>query len=73
MIFTNSAAFYWLNKSNSDGNHMEDAFNHYGKSKCQAEQVIKAYYDKGPTVIFGNEIEVIFLTYSSKFVQVDLW
>jgi hypothetical protein len=51
---------------------MEDAFNHYGKSKCQAEQVIKAYYDKGPTVIFGNEIEVIFLTYSSKFVQVDL-
>jgi nucleoside-diphosphate-sugar epimerase len=64
IIFTSSVAIYGLNKSNPDENHIEDPFNHYGKSKWQAEQVIKAWYDKDPsgksvtilrpTVIFGE-------------------
>ena len=64
IIFTSSVAIYGLNKSNPDENHPEDPFNHYGKSKWQAELAIKEWYDndsKGksvtiirPTVIFGE-------------------
>ena len=64
IIFTSSVAIYGLNKSNPDENHLEDPFNHYGKSKWQAEQVIKEWYEKNPegksitilrpTVIFGE-------------------
>ena len=53
-----------LNKTNPDENHPEDPFNHYGKSKWQAEQVIKEWYHNNPdgksitivrpTVIFGE-------------------
>ena len=64
LIFTSSVAVYGLNKVNPDENHSEDPFNHYGKSKWEAEKVIKAWYEKNPegksvtiirpTVIFGE-------------------
>ena len=41
LIFTSSVAIYGLNKENPNENHMEDPFNHYGKSKWQAEKMIK--------------------------------
>ena len=64
LIFTSSVAIYGLNKANPDESHPEDPFNHYGKSKWQAEKVIKEWFDKDPegksvtilrpTVIFGE-------------------
>ena len=64
LIFTSSVAIYGLNKINPDENHVEDPFNHYGKSKWQAEKIIKEWYDRDPegksvtiirpTVIFGE-------------------
>lgn len=65
LIFTSSVAVYGLNKVNPDENHAVAPFNHYGKSKWEAEKVIKAWYDKDPlgksvtiirpTVIFGEK------------------
>ena len=65
LIFTSSVAVYGLNKVNPDENHPVDPFNHYGKSKWEAEKVIKAWFDKDPegksvtiirpTVIFGEK------------------
>jgi nucleoside-diphosphate-sugar epimerase len=64
LIFTSSVAVYGLNKNNPNENHRIDPFNHYGKSKWQAEQVINNWYVKNPsdksitilrpTVIFGE-------------------
>lgn len=64
LIFTSSVAVYGLNKNNPNENHSIDPFNHYGKSKWQAEEVIKKWYEKDPkgksvtiirpTVIFGE-------------------
>lgn len=64
LIFTSSVAVYGLNKENPDENHSVDPFNNYGKSKWQAEQVIKEWYERDPinksvtiirpTVIFGE-------------------
>ena len=64
IVFTSSVAVYGLNKVNPDENHPVDPFNHYGKSKWQAEEVINAWYKKDtenksitilrPTVIFGE-------------------
>ena len=64
LIFTSSVAIYGLDKNNPNENHSVDPFNHYGKSKWQAEQAIKDWYDKDPvgksitiirpTVIFGE-------------------
>ena len=64
LIFTSSVAVYGLNKDNPDENHIQDPFNHYGKSKWKAELVIKDWYEKDPhnksvniirpTVIFGE-------------------
>ena len=64
LIFTSSVAIYGLNKNNPNEEHHEDPFNHYGKSKWQAEQLIKKWYDTSPvgksvtiirpTVIFGE-------------------
>ncbi len=64
IIFTSSVAIYGLNKTNPDEKHPEDPFNHYGKSKWEAELVIKEWYDNDPigksitilrpTVIFGE-------------------
>ena len=65
LIFTSSVAIFGLDKENPDENHPEDPFNHYGKSKWQAEQVIKEWFKKDPeeksvtiirpTVIFGEK------------------
>lgn len=64
LIFTSSVAVYGLNKKNPNEDHKIDPFNHYGKSKWQAEEVIKKWYDSNPnqksvsiirpTVIFGE-------------------
>ena len=64
LIFTSSVAIYGLNKLNPDENYLGDPFNHYGKSKLEAEKVIKDWYDNDPvgksvtivrpTVIFGE-------------------
>jgi nucleoside-diphosphate-sugar epimerase len=64
IIFTSSVAVYGLNKNNPDENHPADPFNHYGKSKRQAEKVLCEWYNEDanekmlrilrPTVIFGE-------------------
>lgn len=64
LFFTSSVAVYGLNKDNPDEKHTIDPFNHYGKSKWKAEEVIKSWYDVNPnnksvtivrpTVIFGE-------------------
>jgi len=64
IVFTSSVAVYGLNKSNPDEAHPVDPFNHYGKSKWQAEEVLREWYNKEPehrslsiirpTVIFGE-------------------
>lgn len=64
LVFTSSVAVYGLNKVNPDENHPTDPFNHYGKSKLQAEDVIESWFNKKPedksitilrpTVIFGE-------------------
>ncbi len=64
IIFTSSVAVYGLNKQNPDETHPVDPFNHYGKSKWQAEEVLREWYRKDPenrsltiirpTVIFGE-------------------
>lgn len=63
IIFFSSVAVYGLNKKNPDENHPADPFNHYGKSKWQAEQVLQKWYESHsdwnidiirPTVIFGE-------------------
>ncbi|GLR10860.1 UDP-N-acetylglucosamine 4-epimerase [Mixta theicola] len=64
IIFTSSVAIYGLNKINPNENHPHDPFNHYGKSKWQAEEVLRKWYNESPeersltiirpTVIFGE-------------------
>jgi nucleoside-diphosphate-sugar epimerase len=63
LVFTSSVAVYGLNKSNPAEDHPADPFNHYGKSKWQAEQVLQEWYAAHPawhidvlrpTVIFGE-------------------
>ena len=85
LIFTSSVAVYGLNKVNPDENHPVDPFNHYGKSKWEAEKVIKSWYDKDPdgksvtlirpTVIFGeknrgNVYNLLKQIASGKFVMI---
>ena len=63
IIFFSSVAVYGLNKKNPDEEHPKDPFNHYGKSKWQAEQVLQEWHKTHsdwninivrPTVIFGE-------------------
>lgn len=64
IVFTSSVAVYGLNKENPNEQHPVDPFNNYGKSKWQAEKVLRNWYDKDPekrsliilrpTVIFGE-------------------
>jgi nucleoside-diphosphate-sugar epimerase len=85
LIFTSSVAIYGLNKINPNENHPKDPFNHYGKSKWQAEQVIKEWYNNDPcgksitiirpTVIFGernrgNVYNLLKQISSGKFIMI---
>lgn len=63
IIFYSSVAVYGLNKKNPDENHPADPFNHYGKSKWEAEKILSRWYESHPdwnidivrpTVIFGE-------------------
>lgn len=63
IVFFSSVAVYGLNKNNPDEEHEKDPFNHYGKSKWQAEQVLQEWHRTHsdwnvnivrPTVIFGE-------------------
>ena len=63
LVFFSSVAVYGLNKNNPDEEHPADPFNHYGKSKWQAEQVLQEWSQTHkdwnisivrPTVIFGE-------------------
>lgn len=63
IVFTSSVAVYGLNKENPNEEHPADPFNHYGKSKWKAEQVLQEWYKSHsdwninilrPTVIFGE-------------------
>ena len=84
IVFTSSVAVYGLNKKNPDEEHPKDPFNHYGKSKWQAEEVLQEWY-KGhgdwninilrPTVIFGernrgNVYNLLHQISSGKFLMV---
>lgn len=85
LIFTSSVAVYGLNKHNPDENYPVDPFNHYGKSKWEAEKVIKNWYDHNPdgksvtiirpTVVFGemnrgNVYKLIRQIYTGKFLMI---
>ena len=63
IVFTSSVAVYGLNKDNPNEEHAADPFNHYGKSKWEAEQVLQEWHKSHPdwninilrpTVIFGE-------------------
>lgn len=63
IVFTSSVAVYGLNKQNPNEEHPKDPFNHYGKSKWEAEQVLQEWHNSHPdwninilrpTVIFGE-------------------
>lgn len=46
IIFISSVAVFGLNKDNPNEEHPADPFNHYGKSKWQAEEVLREWYNK---------------------------
>ena len=63
IVFTSSVAVYGLNKVNPNERISADPFNHYGKSKWQAEQLLQEWHQSHahwnvniirPTVIFGE-------------------
>lgn len=64
IVFTSTVAVYGLNKVNPDEQHAIGPFNHYGKSKYQAEEVFTEWQEKDPenrslviirpTVVFGE-------------------
>lgn len=84
LIFTSSVAIYGLDKDNPDEGYPADPFNHYGKSKWQAEQVLVDWYKSHldwniniirPTVIFGegnrgNVFNLLAQIASGKFMMI---
>ena len=48
IVFTSSVAVYGLNKSNPNEEYPADPFNNYGKSKWQAEEVLREWYNVSP-------------------------
>ncbi|WP_285892320.1 NAD-dependent epimerase/dehydratase family protein [Chitinophaga horti] len=48
IVFTSTVAIYGLNKTNPNESMPADPFNHYGKSKWQAEEVLRAWAQKDP-------------------------
>lgn len=86
IIFTSSVAVYGLSKTNPDELSTTEPFNHYGKSKLQAEDVFNEWVGKDegrslvilrPVVIFGegnrgNVYNLIKQIASNKFMMVGL-
>ena len=85
LIFTSSVAIYGLNKTNPNEKHIQDPFNHYGKSKWKAELAIQDWYKNDPknksvtilrpTVIFGernrgNVYNLLKQISSGKFIMI---
>ncbi len=84
IIFFSSVAIYGLNKDNPNEETPADPFNHYGKSKWQAEQVLQEWYKTHqdwnidiirPTVIFGernrgNVYNLLHMLSTGKFMRV---
>jgi GlcNAc-P-P-Und epimerase len=85
IIFISSVAIYGLNKLNPDESFPADPFNHYGKSKWQAEEILREWFDFDtknrsltiirPTVIFGernrgNVYNLLTQIASGKFLMV---
>lgn len=84
LVFTSSVAIYGLDKDNPDESFPADPFNHYGKSKWEAEQVLQEWYKTHedwninivrPTVIFGernrgNVYNLLHQIASGKFMMV---
>jgi nucleoside-diphosphate-sugar epimerase len=85
LIFTSSVAIYGLNKKNPNEFSDKDPFNHYGKSKWEAEQVINNWFRESqtkrtvnilrPSVIFGernrgNVYNLLKQITSGKFVMI---
>ena len=85
IIFTSSVSVYGLNKNNPDELSDTDHFNHYGKSKLQAEEVLRRWFDNDrngksliiirPTVTFGpgnkgNVYNLLKQIASGKFIMV---
>src|SRR5690606_34898576 len=84
LVFTSSVAIYGLDKDNPDESFPADPFNHYGQSKCEAEQVLQEWYKTHqdwninivrPTVIFGernrgNVYNLLHQIASGKFMMV---
>ncbi len=63
LVFTSSVAVYGLDRDNPNESSAIEPFNHYGRSKWQAEQVLQMWYKNypdwniniiRPTVIFGE-------------------
>jgi len=50
IIFISSVAVYGLNKKNPDEQFPSDPFSHYGKSKWQAEKVLREWQEKDPDI-----------------------
>jgi nucleoside-diphosphate-sugar epimerase len=85
IVFTSSVAIYGMNQPNPPKETSKEApFNHYGKSKWEAEQVLQQWIEKGngrsalivrPTVIFGegnrgNVYNLLKQIYTGKFLMI---
>ena len=85
IIFTSSVSVYGLNKNNPDELSDTFPFNHYGKSKLEAERLLRRWFDNDqngkslvilrPTVVFGpgnrgNVYNLLRQIASGKFVMV---
>jgi nucleoside-diphosphate-sugar epimerase len=84
IIFTSSVAVYGLDKENPNEETPTDPFNHYAKSKLEAEMVLQKWYNEHedwnmnvirPTVIFGegnrgNVHNLLHQIASGKFVMI---
>lgn len=85
LVFTSSVAVYGMNQAEPPREKSDAApFNHYGKSKWEAEQVVQEWIAKGegrsaliirPTVIFGegnrgNVHNLFKQIYSGKFLMI---